>query len=109
MPALEENTSLLHLDLCRNHSLSEQPFVALAESLPEIEVLQRVDFHWCTGLVLVMPLLLAGLRRNTSFFRFHVADCALSAVPPTPEETARYAGSWMQKWNAWFTEIAFSL
>jgi Ran GTPase-activating protein (RanGAP) involved in mRNA processing and transport len=41
--ALEQNTSLLHLDL-RSNSVSERAFLALAESLPEIKVLQRVDF-----------------------------------------------------------------
>jgi hypothetical protein len=44
-----------------------------------------------------MPLLLAGLRENTSLFRFHVADCAPYLVPPKPEETARYAGGAMQE------------
>jgi hypothetical protein len=44
-----------------------------------------------------MALLLAGLRENTSLFRFHVAGCAPYQVPPTTEETARYAGGWMQE------------
>jgi Ran GTPase-activating protein (RanGAP) involved in mRNA processing and transport len=96
MSALEQNTSLLHLDL-RNNVFSERAFVALAESLPEIEVLQRVDLSWCTGLASAMPLLLAGLRKNTSLFRFHVTNCALSSVPPTPEETAKCAGGWIQE------------
>jgi hypothetical protein len=84
--ALEQNTSLLHLDL---------PY-----SLPEIKVLQRVDLSWCPGLVSAMPLLLEGLHKNTSLFRFHVTGCAPSSVPPTTEETARCAGGWMQemKW-----------
>jgi Ran GTPase-activating protein (RanGAP) involved in mRNA processing and transport len=101
--ALQQNTSLLHLDLRGNREFSERALLALAESLPEIKVLQRVsidsDFDWCTGLVSpsVMPLLLAGLRKNTSLFRFHVAGCAPSSVPPLPEATARYAGGWMQE------------
>jgi hypothetical protein len=65
----------------------------LAESLPEIKVLQQVDFSWCTGLASAMPLLLAGLRKNTSLFLFHVANGASSWVPPT----ARLAGGWMQE------------
>jgi hypothetical protein len=69
----------------------------LAESLPGINVLQRVDFRWCTGLASAMPLLLIGLRKNTSLFRFHVANCAPSSVPPTPAETAKCAGGWMQE------------
>ena len=44
-----------------------------------------------------MPLLLEGLRENTSLFRIHVEDCVPSSVPPTPEETARGAGGWMQE------------
>jgi hypothetical protein len=44
-----------------------------------------------------MPLLLAGLCKNTSLFRFQVASCAPSSVPPAPEETAKCAGGWMQE------------
>jgi hypothetical protein len=95
--ALERNTSLLHLDLRACDGFSEWTFLALAESLPEIKLLQRVDFDWCTGLASAMPLLLAGLRKNTSLFRFHVANCAHYVVPPTTEETARSAGDWMQE------------
>jgi Ran GTPase-activating protein (RanGAP) involved in mRNA processing and transport len=96
--ALEQNTSLLQLDL-RNYEIgvTERAFLALAESLPEIKVLQQVDFDWCRGLASAMPLLLAGLRKNTSLFRFHVADCAPDSVPPRTWETARCAGGWMQE------------
>jgi Ran GTPase-activating protein (RanGAP) involved in mRNA processing and transport len=100
--ALEQNISLLQLDL--RHSigldLSERALLALAESLPEIKVLQQVDLRWCTGLASAMPLLLAGLRKNTSLFRFHVAGCAPWFVPPTrnSEEMAKFAGSgWIQE------------
>jgi hypothetical protein len=44
-----------------------------------------------------MPLLLAGLRKNTSFFHFYVLYCAPSSVPPTPEDTPRCAGDWIQE------------
>jgi Ran GTPase-activating protein (RanGAP) involved in mRNA processing and transport len=88
--ALEQNNSLLHLDLRHPPGFSERAFLALAESLPEIKVLQRFDFSWCTGLVSAMPLLLAGLRKNTSLFRFHVTGCAPSFVPLIVEETARF-------------------
>jgi hypothetical protein len=37
------------------------------------------------------------LRKNTSLFRFHVDDCAPSYIPPTTEDTARYAGGWIQE------------
>jgi hypothetical protein len=95
--ALEQNTSLLHLDLRDNYKLSERAFLALADSLPNIKVLQRVDLRWCTDLASAMPLLLAGLHMNTSLFRIHVANCAPSSVPPTDEETIRCAGGWIQE------------
>jgi Ran GTPase-activating protein (RanGAP) involved in mRNA processing and transport len=95
--ALEQNISLLNLNLGSNYYFSEQAFLALAESLPEIKTLQRLDFEWCTGLASAMPLLLVGLRKNTSMFRFHVADCALYWVPPRPEDTTKCAGGWMQE------------
>jgi Ran GTPase-activating protein (RanGAP) involved in mRNA processing and transport len=94
--ALEQNTSLLHLDL-RTYSLSERAFLALAESLPEMKVLQQVEVRWCPGLTSAMPLLLTGLRKNTSLIGFHVARFAPSSVPPTPQETARFTGGWMQE------------
>jgi hypothetical protein len=94
--ALEQNTSLLHLDLRHSRGFSEITFLASAESPPEIKVSQQIDFCW-SGLAPAMPLLLAGLCRNTSLFRFHVANCAPSSVPPTPEETAKCALGWMQE------------
>jgi hypothetical protein len=97
MSALQQNTSLLHLDLSDNHGLSERAFLTLAESLPEIKVLQRIDICWSTGLASAMLLLLAGLRKNSSLSRFHVANCALYSVPPSPEDTSRFAGGWMQE------------
>jgi Ran GTPase-activating protein (RanGAP) involved in mRNA processing and transport len=96
--ALEQNTSLLQLDLRHSGSaFSERAYLALAKSLPGIKVLQRVDLCWCRGLASAMPLLLAGLRENTSLFRFHVEDCAPDLVPPTRKETARCTGGWMQE------------
>jgi hypothetical protein len=95
--ALEHNTSLVQLDLRQNYAISEMAFLALAKSLPEIKVLQRFELSWCRGIASAMPSLLVGLRKNTSLFRFHVADCAPSSVPPAPEETAKFAGGWMQQ------------
>jgi hypothetical protein len=95
--ALERNISLLQLDLRHVRGFNERAFLALAESLPEIKVLQRVDFKFCVGLASAMPSLLGGLRKNTSLFRFHVANCAPSFVPPSPQDTARCAGGWMQE------------
>jgi Ran GTPase-activating protein (RanGAP) involved in mRNA processing and transport len=95
--ALAQNSSLLHLDLRDNGVWSQGAFLALAESLPEIKVLQQIDLSWSRVLASTMPLLLAGLRKNTSLFRIHFVDCAPSSVPPTPDETARCAGGWMHE------------
>jgi Leucine-rich repeat (LRR) protein len=95
--ALEPNTSLLHLDLCCCGGFRERAFLVLAKSLPNIKGLQRLDLSWCAGLASAMPLLLAGLRENTSLFRFHVNGYAPSSVSPTTEETARCAGGWIQE------------
>jgi hypothetical protein len=98
MSALEQNTTLLQLDLRSNrHYFSERVYLALAESLPDIKVLQQLEIDWCEGLASAMPLLLVGLRENTSLFRIHVANWASRFLPPTPVETARYAGGWMQE------------
>ena len=98
MSALEQNTSLLQLDLRFNRrGISERAYLALAESLPEIKVLQRIDLTWCESLASAMPLLLTGLRKNTSLFHFYVGGCAPRFLPPTPEETTRCAGGWIQE------------
>jgi Leucine-rich repeat (LRR) protein len=94
--ALEQNTSLLHLEL-RNIGFSERDFLALAESLPEIKVLQRLDLSWCASLTSTMSFLLAGLRNNTSLFRFQVAGSAIFCVPPTAEAMAKCSGGWIQE------------
>jgi Ran GTPase-activating protein (RanGAP) involved in mRNA processing and transport len=99
LSALEQNTSLLHLDLRNNYDFSELAFLALAETLPQIKVLQEVHFYWCPGLVSAIPLLLEGLHNNTSLFRVCVNNCAPSSFPPTAAETSRCAGSWMQEMN----------
>jgi Ran GTPase-activating protein (RanGAP) involved in mRNA processing and transport len=95
--ALKQNTSLLYLNLQNNYGFSERAFWVLAESLPEIKVLQQANLTWCKGIASAMPLLLAGLRKNLSLFRFHVAGCTPSSFPPTPEETIKCAGGWMQE------------
>jgi hypothetical protein len=97
--ALEQNTSLLHLDLRSNWDVSERVFWTLAESLPEINVLQRLDFDWRPGLTSAMPLLLQGLRNNTSLFRIHVANCATELVPPTTEKRLDALVAGCRKWN----------
>jgi Ran GTPase-activating protein (RanGAP) involved in mRNA processing and transport len=95
--ALKQNTSLLHLDLRYGNGVSERAFLALAESLPEIKVLQRIVLSWGEGLALAMPFVLAGLRKNTSLFHFHVTGCTPDSVPPTTQDTSRCSGGWMQE------------
>jgi hypothetical protein len=77
--------------------VSERAFWALAESLPKIKMLQRVDLSWCPDLVPAMPSLLEGLRKNTSLFLFHVENGTPRWSPPAPEEMARCAGGWIQE------------
>jgi hypothetical protein len=97
MSALVQNTSLLQLNLRSSyHAVSERAFLALAKSLPETKVLQRIDLTWCPGLAAAMPLLLAELRKNTSLFCFHVASCALERIPPRAEDMDIGAGGWMR-------------
>jgi Ran GTPase-activating protein (RanGAP) involved in mRNA processing and transport len=63
--ALEQNSSLLVLDLSYNYGFGERAFLALA-----------IDIDWCAGHASVMNLLLAGLRKNTSLFRIpHCQFC----------------------------------
>jgi Leucine-rich repeat (LRR) protein len=97
LSALEQNTSLLQLNLRENYNIGARVFLALVKSLPTIKVLQRIVLSWCTGLASAMPLLLAGLRKNTSLFRFHVRGCTSYSVPLQTEEMARCAGGWMQE------------
>jgi Ran GTPase-activating protein (RanGAP) involved in mRNA processing and transport len=102
MSALEQNTSLLQIDL-RNQTevvhITQLTFLALAESLPKIKFLQRIDLTWFPGITtsVVMPILLAGLRKNTSLFRFHVSGYAPSSNPPLTLETASCESGWMQE------------
>jgi hypothetical protein len=79
--ALEQNTSLLQLDLGQWHGFSERTFLALAKSLPETKFLQEIDFDWSEGLGSAMPLLLAGLHKSTCLF-LNVAYCAPALVSP---------------------------
>ena len=95
--ALEQNTSLPHLDLCRFYAFSKRAYLALAESLPKIKVFQRFDLSWCSSLASAMSLLVAGLRNNTSLSRFYVADCAPRSVPPTTEDADKCTGGKMQE------------
>jgi hypothetical protein len=72
--ALEQNTSLQMLDLRGNH-FGERGFMALADSLPNIEGLQQINitqdasFQWTT-----LPLLLEGFRKNTSLVEVNMRE-----------------------------------
>jgi hypothetical protein len=44
-----------------------------------------------------VPLLLVGLRKNTSLFRFHITGRAPCWVRPALEDMARCAGDWMRE------------
>jgi Ran GTPase-activating protein (RanGAP) involved in mRNA processing and transport len=95
--ALQQNNSLLQLDLYHDYSLIERAFLVLAECLTDIKVLQGLTLRWCPELASAMPLLLAGLRTNKSLFRIHVGNCALYSVPPTTRGKAKLAGGWVQE------------
>jgi Ran GTPase-activating protein (RanGAP) involved in mRNA processing and transport len=94
---LERNETMLELDLLWNDDLTERGFLALANSLPDIKVLQRIDFSWCAGLASAMPLVLEGVRDNTSLWRFNLSNWAPDEFPPTAEDTSKCAGGWMQE------------
>jgi hypothetical protein len=91
---LEQNISLLHLDLRDNHELSERFFLLWRK------VYQRSKcYNELTSLgVQVLSLRCLNCWKDyASLFRFHVAGCAPSSVPPAPTETAKCAGDWKQE------------
>jgi Ran GTPase-activating protein (RanGAP) involved in mRNA processing and transport len=98
--ALEQNTSLLHLALCEADTLNVffggRVLLALAESLPEIKVLQGLDLCQCTDFISAMPSLLVGLRKNKSLIRFRVNECGSSSFFD-PSTTLGYEGDWTQE------------
>jgi Ran GTPase-activating protein (RanGAP) involved in mRNA processing and transport len=63
--ALEQNTSLQILSLLGN-DFGERGFMALAESLPTIKVLQQIKILANASFQSTLPLLLEGFRKNTS-------------------------------------------
>jgi Ran GTPase-activating protein (RanGAP) involved in mRNA processing and transport len=95
--ALERNRTMVELDLLWNDDFTERSFLALANSLPDIKVLQRMDLSWCTGLASAMPSVLEGLHKNTSLSRLNVSNCSPDEFPPTAEETSRCIGGWIQE------------
>jgi Ran GTPase-activating protein (RanGAP) involved in mRNA processing and transport len=95
--ALERNQTMVELDLLWNDDLTERGLLALANSLPDIKTLQRLDLSWCTGLASIMPSVLKGLHKNTSLWRLNISNCAPDEFPPTAEESSRCTGGWLQE------------
>jgi hypothetical protein len=106
--ALEQNTSLLQLDLA-NNILSERAILTSAESLPEIKVLQRFELSWSQ----ILPRPCFCCRQDCA----RIQACFVFALPVVhllrshqqlkrqPDTLA--AGC--RKWNVWSTGTAFSL
>jgi hypothetical protein len=70
--ALEQNTSLQILSLAGNDAFGERGFMALAESLPSIKVLQKINFDVNESFQSTIPLLLEGFRKNTSLVEVNI-------------------------------------
>jgi Ran GTPase-activating protein (RanGAP) involved in mRNA processing and transport len=95
--ALEQNETLTELDLRDCDNFGERGFTALANSLPKIKTLQRIVLKWCAGLASAMPLLLEGLRENTSLVQAIISGYTSESFPPVYASTCRYVGGRMQE------------
>jgi hypothetical protein len=71
LSALERNESLQCLSLEKNE-IGERGFLALAESLPNIKGLHRIDFTANAIFESTLPLLLEGFRKNTSLVEVNI-------------------------------------
>jgi Ran GTPase-activating protein (RanGAP) involved in mRNA processing and transport len=67
--ALQQSTSLQTLSLVGNDEFGERGFMALAESLPRIKVLQEINFDVNVTFQSMMPFLLEGFRKNNSLVK----------------------------------------
>jgi hypothetical protein len=75
--ALEQNESLQILNLMGDR-FGERGFMPLAESLPNIKGLQRIDFFGKADIQsTTLLLLLEGFRKNTSLVEVNILGCAL--------------------------------
>jgi hypothetical protein len=74
MSALEETETLETIDVKRNY-FTDQGYLALASSLPNIKGLRQIDFTWSTSYPSIMPALLEGFRNNTSLHEVNIAWC----------------------------------
>jgi hypothetical protein len=93
--ALEQNETLTELDLRYCNNFGERGVTALVNSLPNIKTLQRIVLEWSAGLISVMPLLLEGLRENTSLVQVIISGYWNTFFPPVDAST--YVGGWMQE------------
>jgi Ran GTPase-activating protein (RanGAP) involved in mRNA processing and transport len=71
--ALEQNTTLNILGL-RYNTFGEQAFMSLADSLPNIKGLQQITIAASAGLLLTLPLLMEGFRKNTSLVEVDIDE-----------------------------------
>jgi hypothetical protein len=69
--ALERNESLQLLNL-EDNEIGDRGFLALAESLPNIKGLQRIDFTANETFASTLPLLMEGFRKNTSLVEVNI-------------------------------------
>jgi Ran GTPase-activating protein (RanGAP) involved in mRNA processing and transport len=74
--ALEQDTSLKILILSGN-GFGERGFMALAESLPNINGLEQINISGCAGVRSTLPSLQVGFRKNTSLVEVNIAWCEL--------------------------------
>jgi Ran GTPase-activating protein (RanGAP) involved in mRNA processing and transport len=72
--ALEQKNSLQILKL-QGNDFGERGFMAFAESLPNIEGLQQIDFTANASFHSTLPLLLEGFRNNTSLVKVTIDRC----------------------------------
>jgi Ran GTPase-activating protein (RanGAP) involved in mRNA processing and transport len=75
--ALERKESLKILKL-QGYQYGERGFLALAESLPNIKGLQKINIRACARFQsTTLPLLLEGFQKNTSLVEVNIFDsCA---------------------------------
>jgi Ran GTPase-activating protein (RanGAP) involved in mRNA processing and transport len=73
--ALEENETLQVVDL-ESNDFTNEGYLALASSLPNIKGLRQIDFSWAPSSVpSVMPALLEGFRNNSSLHEVNIVGC----------------------------------
>jgi hypothetical protein len=107
--ALEQNTSLRHLDLRRNDRVSERAFLALVDSLPEIKTLQ--EFVFSDAQVLARPCLYCrqDCARTRAYFVSPLPVACLCWSHQQLKKRINALAAGCRKWNDWGTGTAFAL